>query len=116
MTSTGSSPGPWPTLAAAALFTPLRRGVQRAVDQRFNRARYDADQIVMAFAARLKDAVDLDSVLDDLAPSGAGRRGRPGMRPRARPAGQPVGRRGAPRHAAARQGSRPEFPGETSTS
>ncbi len=55
------------TLVAAALFNPLRRRVQRAVDRRFNRARYDADQIVAAFAARLKDAVDLDSVRDDLA-------------------------------------------------
>ena len=55
------------TLAAAALFSPLRRRVQRAVDRRFNRARYDADQMVAAFAARLKDAVDLDSVQDDLA-------------------------------------------------
>jgi hypothetical protein len=54
------------TLAAAALFNPLRRRVQRVVDRRFNRARYDGDQTAAAFAARLKDAVDLDSVCDDL--------------------------------------------------
>ena len=55
------------TLAAAALFNPVRRRVQQAVDRRFNRARYDADKTVAAFAARLKDAVDVDSVRDDLA-------------------------------------------------
>jgi len=55
------------TLAAAALFNPLRRRVQRAVDRRFNRARYDADQTLAGFATRLNDAVDLDSVRDDLA-------------------------------------------------
>jgi hypothetical protein len=55
------------TLAAAALFNPVRRRVQRAVDRRFNRARYDADKIVTAFAGRLQDAVDLDAVQDDLA-------------------------------------------------
>jgi hypothetical protein len=54
------------TLAAAALFTPVRRRVQRAVDRRFNRAGYDADQIVAMFAARLQDAVDLGSVHGDL--------------------------------------------------
>ena len=55
------------TLAAAALFNPVRRRVQQIVDRRFNRARYDADQTIAAFAARLKDAVNLDSVRDDLA-------------------------------------------------
>jgi hypothetical protein len=55
------------TLLAAALFNPLRRRVQRAVDHWFNRARYDADKTIAAFAARLQDAVDLDAVRDDLA-------------------------------------------------
>ena len=55
------------TLAAAALFNPLRKRVQHAVDRRFNRARYNADLTVAAFASRLKDAVDLDSVREDLA-------------------------------------------------
>jgi hypothetical protein len=55
------------TLAVAALFNELRHRVQHVVDRRFNRARYDADQAVAAFAARLKDAVDLDSISDELA-------------------------------------------------
>lgn len=50
------------TLAAAALFNPVRRHVQRAVDRRFNRVRYDADQTVAAFASSLREAVDPDTV------------------------------------------------------
>jgi uncharacterized membrane protein YidH (DUF202 family) len=50
------------TLAAAAAFHPLRQRVQRAVDRKFNRTRYDADQAITAFAARLQDAADPDAV------------------------------------------------------
>jgi hypothetical protein len=54
------------TLAAAALFSPVRRRVQRVVDRRFNRARYDAEQTVTAFSGRVADAVDLDAVRSGL--------------------------------------------------
>jgi hypothetical protein len=54
------------TLAAAALFNPLRKRVQRIVDRRFNRSRYDAEAIVAGFAAKLRDDVEIDAIRADL--------------------------------------------------
>ncbi len=54
------------TLVVAALFQPLQRRVQVVVDRRFNRARYDAERAVAAFAAQLRDEVDLESVRADV--------------------------------------------------
>jgi len=59
-------------VSAAALFNPLRRRVQRLVDRRFNRARYDAEATVSAFGARLRDAVDPETVLSELAAAADG--------------------------------------------
>ena len=54
------------TLIVAALFQPVRRRIQAAVDQRFNRQRYDATRTIDAFAVRLRDEVDPDLVRHDL--------------------------------------------------
>ncbi|HVQ22443.1 MAG TPA: hypothetical protein VMT36_04165 [Candidatus Saccharimonadia bacterium] len=54
------------TLVVAALFQPLRLRIQRIVDRRFDRARYDAEWAATAFAARLRGDVNLASVQGDL--------------------------------------------------
>ncbi len=54
------------TLLVLTLFQPIYRRVRRAVDRRFDRARYDADRTAEAFAGRLRDETNLAAVTSDL--------------------------------------------------
>jgi hypothetical protein len=54
------------TLAAAAVFQPAPRRIQRLVDRRFNRRRHDAAQKIAAFSDRLREQVDLDVLHTEL--------------------------------------------------
>jgi hypothetical protein len=54
------------TLVVAALFQPVRQRIQRVVDHRFDRARFDADRTAAAFSERLRDEIDIATLTADL--------------------------------------------------
>jgi hypothetical protein len=54
------------TLAVLAVSQPILRRVGRAIDRRFDRARYDAERTAVAFAGRLRDDIDMERITSDL--------------------------------------------------